>query len=80
MKDHHKDKHHSEHSHHGHHKAHHHHQGSGMPYFEKDHWQHEVVDTITTDGRYSSEMNQAAEYKHSVDELAHYAKKHKAQH
>ncbi len=68
MKDHHKD------------KAHPHHKGGGMPYFEKDHWEHKMADVSVADGKYSSEMNQSAEYKHSVDALAHYVKKHKAQH
>jgi len=68
MKDHHKD------------KAHPHPHGGGMPYFGKDHWQHNMNDVSVADGKYSSEMNQAQEYKHMVDGLAGYAKKHRAQH
>jgi hypothetical protein len=34
-------------------------------------------DVSVADGRYSSEMNQAEEYKEDVDGLANYAKKHK---
>lgn len=68
MKDHHRD------------KAHPAPKGGGMPYFAKDHWQKNVEDVIVADERYSSEMNQCEEYKKSVDALANYAKKHKAQH
>lgn len=78
MKDHRKDKHQSE--HHSHHGAHPHHQGAGMPYFEKDHWEKKMTDVSVADGKYSSEMNQEEEYKHSVNALAAYAKKHRAQH
>jgi len=65
MKDHHKD------------KAHPHHKDGGMPYFEKEHWERKVSDVSVADGKYSSEMNQAEEYKKDVDALASYAKKHK---
>ena len=68
MKDHHKD------------KAHPHHKGGGMPAFEREHWEHKVSDVMCADGKYSSEMNQMEEYKHSVDGLAHYAKKHREKH
>ena len=68
MKDHHKD------------KAHPKPKGGGMAYFEKEHWQKPVSDTMVADERYSSEMNQCEEYKSSVDALASYAKKHKAKH
>lgn len=54
--------------------------GGGMPYFERDHWEKKMADVNVADGKYSSEMNQAEEYKHSVDALASYAKKHKAAH
>lgn len=54
--------------------------GAGMPYFEKDHWEKKVTDVSVADGKYGSEMNQAEEYKSSVDALASYAKKHKAKH
>ena len=68
MKDHHKD------------KAHPHHKGGGMPYFESNHWEKKMTDVSVADGKYSSEMNQAEEYKHSVDKLSGYVKSHKAQH
>lgn len=68
MKDHHKD------------KVHPHHKGGGMPYFEAGHWEKKMSDVSVADGKYSSEMNQAEECKHSVDKLAGYVKSHKAQH
>jgi len=68
MKDHHRDK--------AHPKPH----GGGMPAFERDHWEHKMKDVSEADGRYASEMHTAEEYKHSVDALAHYVKKHRAQH
>lgn len=49
----------------------------GMPAFEKDHWEKKMSDVNVADGKYSSEMNQAEEYKNSVDALAAYAKRHK---
>ena len=52
----------------------------GMPYFEKDHWERKVDGTACAGGRYSSEMNQKAEYDHSVDKLAAYVKSHRAEH
>lgn len=52
----------------------------GMPYFEKDHWEKKMDGTSTAGGRYSSEMNQKAEYGHSVDKLAAYVKSHRAEH
>lgn len=57
---------------HGKHKA--------MPQFNEGHWEKKMEDVSLADGKYSSEMNQAEEYKHSVDKLAAYTKKHKAQH
>lgn len=62
------------------HKGHPHHKGPGMAYFHKPHWEHKPGDVTVADGKYSSEMNQNEEYKHSVDALASYAKKHRAQH
>ena len=41
------------------------------------HWEKKVEDVSVADGKYSSEMNQAEEYKHSVDKLAGYVKKNK---
>ncbi len=57
---------------HGKHKA--------MPQFHEGHWEKKMEDVMCADGKYSSEMNQAAEYKKSSDGLAHYAKKHREMH
>jgi len=51
-----------------------------MPQFNEGHWEKKMADVSVADGKYSSEMNQSEEYKKSVDALASYAKKHKAQH
>ncbi len=51
-----------------------------MPQFNQGHWEKKLDDTGVADGRYASELNTQAEYKHSVDALASYAKKHRAQH
>ena len=51
-----------------------------MSEFNKGHWEKKMEDVSVADGKYSSEMNQAEEYKKSVDGLANYAKKHKANH
>lgn len=53
--------------------------GSGMGYFNKEHWQKSVEDVQMQDSRYASEMNTAEEYKKQVDGLANYVKKHKMQ-
>ncbi len=50
---------------------------AAMPPFNKDHWEKKMSDVNVADGKYSSEMNQAEEYKNDVDALASYAKKHK---
>lgn len=65
MKDHHKD------------KAHPTPKDGGMPYFEREHWEKKMENISVADGHYSSEMNQAEEYKRQTDALAAYAKKHK---
>jgi hypothetical protein len=54
--------------------------GGGMKEFQQGHWQKDLEDVSCCDLKYSSEMNQAQEYKESVDKLANYAKKHKAEH
>ena len=83
MKEHHKEHHHKHHEHHHGHKKHgkhpHDHM-SAMPQFNEGHWQKALSDITVADGKYSSEMNQAAEYKTEVDSLAAYAKKHRAKH
>jgi hypothetical protein len=72
--------------HHGHHhghKKHGHHPHDHMaavPQFKEGHWEKKMTDVSVADGKYGSEMNQAEEYKHSVDSLAAYAKKHKEPH
>jgi hypothetical protein len=53
---------------------------AAMPQFNEGHWEKKMQDVSVADGKYSSEMNQSEEYKKSVDALASYAKKHKAQH
>lgn len=51
-----------------------------MNKFNEGHWEKKMADVDVADGKYSSEMNQAAEYKASVHGLANYAKKHKEKH
>lgn len=50
---------------------------NAMAQFNKGHHEKKMSDVMTADGKYSSEMNQAEEYKHQSDALASYAKKHK---
>jgi hypothetical protein len=52
-----------------------------MPQFNEGHWEKKMEDVNVADCKYSGgEMNQAQEYKSSVDKLAGYVKSHKAQH
>lgn len=51
-----------------------------MGKFNEGHWEKKMSDVSVADGKYSSEMNQAEEYKNQVDKLAGYVKSHKAQH
>lgn len=53
---------------------------AAMPQFNQGHWEKKPGETNCAGGRYSSEMNQAAEYKNSVDKLASYVKSHRAEH
>jgi hypothetical protein len=53
---------------------------AAMPQFNEGHWEKKMEDVNVADGKYSSEMNQAEEYKKSVDALASYAKKHREKH
>lgn len=62
------------------HKHHPHDKHAAMPQFNEGHWEKKMEDVSVADGKYSSEMNQGAEYKKSVDGLANYAKKHKEKH
>jgi hypothetical protein len=62
------------------HKSHPHDKVAAMPQFNEGHWEKKMADVEVADGKYSSEMNQAEEYKKSVDGLANYAKKHKEKH
>lgn len=57
------------------HKAHAKH--NAMAQFNEGHHEKKMSDVSVADGKYSSEMNQAEEYKNDVDALASYAKKHK---
>lgn len=72
---HHKEQHkghgHKKHGHHPHDKM------AAMPQFNEGHWEHKCTDVDVGGTRYSSEFDQDKEYKHDVDSLAHYAKKHK---
>jgi len=54
--------------------------GRGMASMGPAHWEKKVSDTSVADGKYSSEMNQEAEYKNSVDKLSGYVKKNKMSH
>jgi hypothetical protein len=62
------------------HKSHPHDRMAAMPQFNEGHWENKMADVEVADGKYSGEMDQAQEYKKSVDGLANYAKKHKAKH
>ncbi len=62
------------------HKSHPHDKMSAMPQFNEGHWEKKMEDVDVADGKYSGEMDQAQEYKKSVDGLANYAKKHRAKH
>lgn len=53
---------------------------AAMPQFNEGHWAKSPGDVMEAGGKYSAEMNQAAEYKKSVDGLASYVKNHRAQH
>jgi hypothetical protein len=48
-----------------------------MAKFNEGHWSKKMEMVDSADGKYSSEMNQAEEYKKSADALASYAKKHR---
>lgn len=67
------------HHHHGHkkHGSHPHDKMAAMPQFHKGHWEKALSDVDVADTKYSSEFGQEEEYKRDVDDLAHYAKKHK---
>lgn len=66
---------HKKHGHHPHDKM------AAMPQFNEGHWEKKHEDIMPADGKYNAgEMSQCEEYKKSVDALASYAKKHKAQH
>lgn len=68
---HHKEHHHKKHGHHPHDKM------AAMPQFNEGHWEKKPADVEVGGGRYSSEFGQAEEYKHDVDELSNYVKKHR---
>lgn len=50
---------------------------NAMKQFNEGHHEKKMADVSVADGKYSSEMNQAEEYKKQSDGLASYAKKHK---
>ena len=62
------------------HKHHPHDKHAAMPQFNEGHWEKKMDQIDVADGKYSSEMNQAEEYKKSTDALAKYAKKDKEMH
>ena len=62
------------------HGKHPHDKYAAMPQFNEGHWEKKMEDVSSADGKYSSEMNQAEEYKKSVDELSSYARRHRASH
>ena len=54
---------------------------AAMPQFNQGHWVKNAGDTQVADGKYTSgEMSNPEHLKKSVDMLAAYAKKHRAQH
>ena len=66
---------HKKHGHHPHDKM------AAMPEFHEGHWEKKMEDVSLADGKYaSSEMGNPEALKHASDGLAHYAKKHRAQH
>lgn len=62
------------------HGQHPHDKMSAMPQFHEGHWQKDVQEVNSMETRYSSEMNECADYKKMVDNQVAYAKKHKAMH
>lgn len=62
------------------HSAHPHDKVAAMPQFNEGHWEKKPSEVEVAGGRYSSEFNQMEEYKKSVDGLANYVKKNRAQH
>ena len=62
------------------HKHHPHDTKAAMPEFNAGHWEKTLPEVEMADGKYSSEMNQAEEYKESVDKLNRYVKSHRAKH
>jgi hypothetical protein len=62
------------------HGSHPHDKMAAMPQFNEGHWEKKEPDVTYGGSRYSSEMNQCAEYKKSVDGLSSYVKGHKPQH
>lgn len=50
---------------------------NAMAQFNEGHHEKKMSQIDVADGKYSSEMNQAEEYKRQTDALAGYAKKHK---
>lgn len=65
---------HKKHDHHPHDKI------AAIPQFNEGHWQKDMSDVECCNLKYGSEFNQGEEYKASVDKLANYVKKHRAEH
>jgi hypothetical protein len=53
---------------------------AAVPQFKEGHWENKMQKPSVAEGKYSSEMNQAEEYKQQTNGLANYAKKHKMKH
>lgn len=54
---------------------------SAMPQFNEGHWERKQPELATANGKYTSgEMSNPEHLTKSVEALANYAKKHKAQH
>lgn len=54
---------------------------AAMSQFNGGHWEKKYDGTMAADGKYNAgEFSQPEEYKKSVDALASYARRHKAQH
>ena len=54
---------------------------SGMPYFNKDHWEKKPGEVELSNGKYSEgNFSEGEHLKTSVNKLSSYVRKHKAQH
>lgn len=62
------------------HGSHPHDKMAAMPQFHEGHWQKDLTDVSVADTKYSNPLMEEQDYKKSVDALASYVRKHKAQH